>query len=237
MTTLLATVDLFAPSHVRPLHSTGELAAIPVHSMDMQAQSRSAARPGGNSEAQRAEQQAWMQAVAAGDGQAFRKLSERYLGPISGFAKRMLGSESEGEDVAQETFLRVWKDAKRYQPTHAVSSWIYRITHNLCIDRLRRRKQTSERISQIDVEERPSLLLAQKELSERVNEALQELPERQRTAICLVHYDGLSQAEAAEVLEVGVEALESLLSRARRSLRKTLAQAHADHATSDGVSR
>lgn len=178
------------------------------------------------------EQRALMRAVAAGDAAAYRALCARYLGPINGFAQRMLGNEAEGEEVAQETFLRVWKDAGRYAPTAAVSTWIYRIARNLCIDHLRRRKETSNRISQVDAVDRTGALLDRKQLASEVNRALGELPERQRAAICLVHYDGLSQAEAAGVLEVGTEALESLLARGRRTLRKKLAGLQASAAES-----
>lgn len=164
-----------------------------------------------------------MREVARGDPSAYRALCNRYLAPIHRFAQRMLGSATEAEDVAQETFLRIWQHADRYTPSAAVSTWIYRIARNLCIDRIRRRREQSDRISQIDTDERPSLLLARKELAAQVEQALQDLPERQRTALCLVHYEGLSQQEAADVMEVGVEALESLLARGRRTLRKQLA--------------
>lgn len=171
---------------------------------------------------ERAEHHALMRRIADGDERAFRALSDRFIGPISGFATRLLGNPTEGEDVAQETFLRVWKHAPRYSPDAAVSTWIYRIARNLCLDRLRRRRPQSDRISQLDGGAAPHDLLADKQLSEAVQTALQALPERQQTALTLTHYQGLSQAEAALVLEVSVEALESLLARARRSLRKRL---------------
>lgn len=177
---------------------------------------------------ERAEHHALMRNIAEGDAQAFRALSQRFLGPVSGFATRMLGNPSEGEDVAQETFLRVWQHAERYKPDAAVSTYIYRIARNLCIDRMRRRKPDGGRISQLDAGDRPNDLLLRKQLSEAVQEALQSLPERQQTAITLTHYQGQSQAEAAAVLEISVQALESLLSRARRSLRKRLAAAKAE---------
>jgi len=164
-----------------------------------------------------------MRLIANGDVGAYRKLSERFLGPITGYAQRLLGDSAEAEDVAQETFLRVWTNADRYVPTAATSTWIYRIAHNLCVDRLRRTKKTEDRVSQIDVEDRPSLLLDRKQVAAQVEEALAALPEKQRAAICLIHYEGLSQIEAAEVMEVSVEALESLLARGRRGLRKSLA--------------
>lgn len=169
----------------------------------------------------------WMRQIAAGDVPAYRALCDRFLTPVVRFSQRLLGDATEAEDVAQETFLRVWKSADRYVPTAAVSTWIFRIAHNLCIDRLRRRKQTSDRISQLDSEDRPSLLLDRKEVASEVEQALSELPDRQRAALVLVHYEGQSQTEAAQVLEISVEALESLLARGRRTLRKRLASLQA----------
>jgi len=172
---------------------------------------------------ERQQHREWMRLIAGGDVSAYRKLCDRFLGPITGYAHRLLGDGAEAEDVAQETFLRIWKNADRYVPTAATSTWIYRIAHNLCVDRLRRTKDTSDRVSQLDVEDRPSLLLDRKQIAAQVEEALAALPEKQRAAICLIHYEGLNQVEASQILEVSVEALESLLARGRRSLRKTLA--------------
>lgn len=163
-----------------------------------------------------------MRDIAAGDPAAFRSLCDRFLGPITGYAGRMLKNPQEAEDVAQETFLRVWTHSRSFVPTAAVSTWLYRIAHNLCMDRLRKHKRTSDRISELGDEDRPSLLLGRKELAAEVDRALAELPDRQRAAIGLVHYEGMGQAEAARILDVSVQALESLLSRARRALRKQL---------------
>lgn len=171
---------------------------------------------------ERALQHEWVRRVAEGDSGAYRALCERYMEPLHRFAQRLLSSPSEAEDVVQETFLRVWQHAPRYQPTATVSTWIYRIARNLCLDRLRRRRETDERISLLEGETGPGQLLDRKELSHQVQAALSELPERQRSALLLVHFEGLSQQEAAAVLEVGVQALESLLARGRRTLRKQL---------------
>lgn len=164
-----------------------------------------------------------MEATAAGDAQAYRKIVDRHLPPIVAYAQRMLGERAAAEDVAQETFLRLWKQAPRWQPRARLSTYLHRITHNLAIDHLRRRRPQAGEPDAQTTGERPSGLLGEKRTALAVQEAVAALPERQRAALTLVHYQGMSQQEAAEVLEVSVEALESLLARARRSLKETLA--------------
>ena len=163
--------------------------------------------------------------VAGGDVRAYRQLVDRHLRGIHAFAYRMLGSRAEAEEICQETFLRLWEHAGRYVPSAKPSTWIYRIAHNLSIDRLRRRREPSSgvRPDELPGSERPSGLFLERQVADAVQKALSELPERQRAAMGLVHYQGLSNAEAAEVLGVGVRALESLLARARRQLRESLA--------------
>lgn len=162
--------------------------------------------------------------IGRGDAGAYRAFADRHLGRTVRFATRLLGDASEAEDAVQEAFLRVWTEAGRFSPRAKPSTWLYRIVHNQCIDRLRKRRPTDEdAVDRQSAGDRPSALLSRKQTAERVARALLALPERQRAAITLVHYEGLGSAEAAEVLEVGVEALESLLSRGRRSLRQALA--------------
>jgi len=165
-------------------------------------------------------------AVARGDEQACRLLMERHLPRMVALARRMLGNRADAEDVAQEVFLRVWTHAERWQPGRAqFGTWLHRVATNLCLDRLRKRRP--ENIDDIPEpvsgDPRPDENLERRELAERVEAALQALPERQRLAIVLSHFQGLSNIEAAEILEVSVEAVESLLGRARRQLRATLA--------------
>jgi len=165
-------------------------------------------------------------AVARGDEQACRLLMERHLPRMIALARRMLGNQADAEDVAQEVFLRVWTHAERWQPGRAqFGTWLHRVATNLCLDRLRKRRP--ENIDDIPEpvsgDPRPDENLERRELAERVEAALQALPERQRLAIVLSHFQGLSNIEAAEILEVSVEAVESLLGRARRQLRGTLA--------------
>lgn len=165
-------------------------------------------------------------AVAKGDAASCRLLMERHLPRMVALARRMLGSQADAEDVAQEVFLRVWTHAERWQPGRAqFGTWLHRVATNLCLDRLRKRRpENIDNIPEpVSPDPRPDENLEHRQLAERVEAALQMLPERQRTAIVLSHYQGLTNIEAAEILEVSVEAVESLLGRARRQLRVTLA--------------
>jgi RNA polymerase sigma-70 factor (ECF subfamily) len=165
---------------------------------------------------------ALMQQIGRGDRTAYRRLVELYLARVTRFAARILGSSNEAEDVAQETFLRVWTEASRWTPRAKPKTWIYRVARNQCIDRLRKRRDVSDAVDQQSDGDRPSLLLVRKQTAHAVEQAMLRLPERQRAAITLLHYEGLSSAEACDVLEIGPEALESLLARGRRQLREEL---------------
>lgn len=165
-----------------------------------------------------------MERIAGGDPGAYRELVERHLRGVHVFVYRMLGNRAEAEEVCQESFLRLWKQAATYVPRAKPSTWLYRIAHNLAIDQLRRRRRdVGEGIDELPASGRPSLHLHDKQVAEAVQRALEALPERQRAAISLVHYQGMSNAEAAEVLGVKLRALESLLARGRRLLRELLA--------------
>jgi RNA polymerase sigma-70 factor, ECF subfamily len=161
--------------------------------------------------------------IGGGDAVAYRIMADRYLAPITRFAERVMGNRAEAQDVAQDTFLKLWTQAGRWTPRAKPSTWLYRVAHNQCIDRLRKRREgDADLLDRQSAGDRPSGLLSRKETSQQVARALARLPERQGAAITLVHYEGMSNAEAAEVLEVSVDALESLLSRGRRSLREQL---------------
>ena len=167
--------------------------------------------------------------VADGDPKASREMVDRYLAPITRFAARLLGDAAEAEDVAQEAFLRLWRQARRWEPRAKLSTWLYRVAHNLCIDRLRSRQIRAGAPPPESPEGPPdaSTLLENRDTAEAVTQALRELPERQRAAMVLTHYEGLRNYEAAEVMDVTVDALESLLARARRQLKKRLLSARA----------
>lgn len=165
-----------------------------------------------------------MERIAGGDPGAYRELVQRHLRGVHVFVYRMLGNRAEAEEVCQESFLRLWKQASTYVPRAKPSTWLYRIAHNLAIDQLRRRRRdVGEGVDELPASGRPSLHLHDKQVAEAVQRALEALPERQRAAISLVHYQGMSNAEAAEVLGVKLRALESLLARGRRLLRELLA--------------
>jgi len=164
--------------------------------------------------------------VGAGDGPACAALVDRHLARIVGLAGRMLGNRAEAEEVAQDVFLRVWQQAGRWRAGEArFSTWLHRVTVNLCHDRLRRRRETTLEAAgdPPSPDPPPGAALQRAAVVARVEAALQQLPERQRTAILLSHYQELGNIEAAAVLGVSVEALESLLARGRRRLKELLA--------------
>lgn len=166
----------------------------------------------------------------AGDAEAVRALVDGYLDRIVGFSYRILGDAAAAEDVAQETFLRLWRQAGRWRADAPVSSWLHKVAHNLCIDRVR--KVAPAPLDDVpepaDLADGPARAFHRTELAAAIDEAIAALPERQGAAIHLVHREEMSNIEAAEVLGVSVEAVESLLARGRRTLRDKLAPLRAD---------
>lgn len=166
-----------------------------------------------------------MNRVGTGDHAACRELVERHLGRILAFAGRVLGDRMMAEDVAQEVFLRLWSHAQRWHPRGArLTTWLHRIALNLCLDCLaRRREMPLDGIDEpADPKPHATVRLQEQNLSRRVGKALDELPESQRIAITLCYYQGLRNNEAAEMLGISVEALESLSARGRRTLKSRL---------------
>jgi RNA polymerase sigma-70 factor, ECF subfamily len=165
-------------------------------------------------------------AVAAGDAAAMRAMVTKKLPRLLALATRMLGDAAEAEDVAQETFLRIWKQAGSWRQGRArFDTWAHRVALNLCYDALRKRRDVlvAEPPEQADDTPLPDDGVAGREAeSRRVERALQTIAPRQREAIILVYYQEMSNIEAAEVMQVSVDALESLLSRGRRALQAIL---------------
>jgi RNA polymerase sigma-70 factor (ECF subfamily) len=169
--------------------------------------------------------------VGAGDKRAASELVRRHLPRMVGLARRMLGDPAEAEDVAQEVFLRVWKHAAAWKPGQAkFETWMHRVGMNLCLDRLRRSGRHGGEVSPETPDTRASATKAldDRQRRDRVRDALQKLPERQRAALVLCYYQERTNIEAAEILGVSVDALESLLSRARRTLKSALSAERAD---------
>jgi RNA polymerase sigma-70 factor, ECF subfamily len=162
--------------------------------------------------------------AAGGDRAAQAALVNRNMPIVFRVAYRMLQDRAEAEDVTQETFLRAWKQLPDWQPKAKFSTWACTVALNLCRDRLRKKKPVlmDELPERVDTALRPEEALASRQGIEGIAEKIAALPERQREALTLCALEGMSNIEAAAVMDVGVRALESLLARARRSLRASL---------------
>lgn len=176
-----------------------------------------------------------MRLVAGGDTSAFEKVIERHQALVAGTAARMLGSNSDVEDIAQQVFIRVWKSARRYVPRAKFTTWLLKITRNLVFNELRRARRRAQVPLQSDpgAEEiplkdetnpAPDASLLEDELQRAIEEAIMQLPESQRMALVLRRYDQLSYEQIAEVLDLSVPAVKSVLFRARTELRSRLSK-------------
>jgi len=180
--------------------------------------------PGISQDKTRQADQALMARVSQGDAHAFQQLVNSGIDRVLAVARRILGDDIEAEDVAQDVFLRLWRQAEQWEGGRAqVSTWLYRVTVNCCIDRLRARKeQTVDELPEICAGANQLKALEEADLQNYMDIALQALPERQRMALVLFHYENLSISAVAEYLDASVEAVESLLARGRRTLKKRL---------------
>lgn len=168
---------------------------------------------------------ALMRQVGEGDAAAYRELVRRHAPTCLRFAERMLGNRSDAEDVMQETCLKLWREAAHWQPNARLTTWLYRVVWNACIDHRRRaRPERHDEDMARFVDDRPPIddQLASLEASERVRHAMQTLPERQRAAITLCYYEGIGGDEAAAILQISPGALHASLHRARQQLKERL---------------
>jgi RNA polymerase sigma factor (sigma-70 family) len=165
-----------------------------------------------------------MAEVARGNATAFRIIVEQHSPALYRLAYRLMGQASEAEDVVQEVFVRVWTHATRWRSTQGggLAAWLRRLATNLCLDRLRRRRFISDAAAPERIDDAPGAdaVLDQKRVSALASQAVQRLAPRQRAAIILTYYEELSNNAAAEVLEMNIKAFESLLVRARSTLRR-----------------
>ncbi|MFN3701028.1 MAG: sigma-70 family RNA polymerase sigma factor [Alphaproteobacteria bacterium] len=167
--------------------------------------------------------------IQAHDHQAFAALVRRHSSMFYGCAFRVCGRQEEAEDAVQDAFLKLWNNPKIWQPDRGAkfTTWFYRVVVNAATDRLRKNKRYSPTDS-APLEAMPDHTAAQDEQliasdeQQALEEAIQTLPERQKLALNLCFYEGLSNKEAAETLGVGVKALESLLMRAKSGLKQAL---------------
>jgi RNA polymerase sigma-70 factor, ECF subfamily len=163
-----------------------------------------------------------------GDRGAAKMLVEATSSKIWRIAWRLLRNSTEAEDVTQEALIRLWKVVPNWKPGRAkIETWLHQVTTNLCFDRLRkagRFVEDSAIAEPTDPAPLPGVKLQGDALRARIDSALAALPHRQRAAIILTHYEELSGKDASAILDISVEALESLLARARRTLRLALAE-------------
>ncbi len=166
-----------------------------------------------------------MRLVQSGDQQAYARLLDRHLNNVHAYVFRMTNNRADAEDIAQETFLRVWHRARTFKPGRVrFTTWLHRIAHNLCVDAFRKRREIYDGEPDAMADDAPTVdeLSMAEERRKAVHAGIAALPERQRSALVLCQLQGRSNREAAQILGVSVDALESLIARARRTLKTRL---------------
>ena len=170
----------------------------------------------------------YMARIASGDREAFGEIVQLYMLDLYKFACSILGDKTKAEDMTQEACLKLWTHAEKWSPEGRIKNWLFRITHNLCIDEIRSRKSHTPIDDVIFTLEDPgqdaSQTYADTQMSRLVTKALFNLSERQRTALILVHYSGYSNIETAKIMDISIDATESLLVRGRQNLRRALSE-------------
>lgn len=173
---------------------------------------------------------------AAGDASAARALTLRLTPIVLAHAARLLGDRAEAEDVAQEALLRLWRIASDWRSDEAkVTTWLYRVTANLCLDRLRKRRGVALDAvpEQADGAETVEAGMQRSARAEALQAALMQLPARQRQAVVLRHIEGLGNARIAAIMDIGPRAVESLTARGKRRLAAILLHSRAELGLSD----
>lgn len=180
---------------------------------------------------------ALMLRVKQGDGSAFEELVEKYKQPVMNLVYRTLPDATEAEDLAQHVFLQVYKSAHRYEVSAKFTTWLFTIARNLCLNEIRRRSRhpadsldetyadnDEQPIRQVEDAKTfsPPDTMLHGELEHKIEEALAELPEKQRTAILMCRGDELSYEDMAKILECSVSATKSLIHRGRETLKQKL---------------
>jgi RNA polymerase sigma-70 factor (ECF subfamily) len=162
---------------------------------------------------------------ARGDGRAAAELTGRLAPRVLSVALRISGDRAEAEDITQDAMLRLWRMAPDWQPGAArISTWLYRVTVNLCLDRKRKGRTTALEDIHEPVDPAPTVsqTLQHKTRVEALQDALMQLPDRQRQAIVLRHIEELPNPQTADILGISTEAVESLVARGKRALSSIL---------------
>jgi len=167
-----------------------------------------------------------IQSIAQGDQAAFSQLIALYSKPLFALGYRMGYEQNQAEDLVQETLIKLWKHAEKWDETKgaAISTWLYRVMTNACLDDKRKKRMLAlDNIAEPEDKQADAIQkLQQKELKQQMDQLLEKLPERQRAALILFHYEGFKQSEIADILETSVKSVESLLIRAKKQLRAAL---------------
>ncbi len=171
-----------------------------------------------------------MTRVANKDEKAYAELMALYLDKTYRSAVVMVQDQALAEDIAQEAFLKLWRQAPNWKAQAQVGTWLYRVTHNLCIDKLRQSNRFSD--AEVPEQEDPSPSPIEQKIARDqdnlVQTAIAQLPARQRMALLMVHFEETTNIEAARRMDISVDALESLLARARRKLKDLLLSKQAE---------
>jgi len=167
--------------------------------------------------------------LRSGDQGAFRHLVEAYQQKVMNTALGMVQDEAVAEDITQEVFVTVYKTILSFRQGASVATWIYRITVNKCLDHLRAKRRKPGFFSFVQPESHPvgdfvhpGVLAEQRDNAKRLFQAIDSLPENQKTAFVLTHVEEMPQKEVADIMDISVKAVESLLQRAKANLRKML---------------